>query len=75
MTSQTENVFRQKYDNLLPASPWQHYIEIFQNFFLHFYRKLRERLDDYDMEKAEEEGETWLEIIVGSGHHSKVTYL
>ena len=35
-------------------------------------RKLRERLDDYDMEKAEEEGETWLEIIVGSGHHSKV---
>ncbi|CAB4013894.1 zinc finger CCHC domain-containing 24-like [Paramuricea clavata] len=35
-------------------------------------RKLRKRLDKYDLEKAKEEGEPWLEIIVGSGHHSKV---
>ena len=36
------------------------------------YRKLRERLDNYDETKAKKEGEPWLEIIVGSGHHSKV---
>ena len=35
-------------------------------------RKLRERLDNYDVKKAKEDGEPWLEIIVGSGHHSKV---
>ena len=35
-------------------------------------RKLRERLDTYDIEKAREEEEPWLEIIVGSGHHSKI---
>ena len=35
-------------------------------------RKLRERLDNYDIEKAREEEEPWLEIIVGSGHHSKI---
>ena len=32
---------------------------------------MRERLDNYDEAKATEEGEPWLEIIVGSGHHSK----
>jgi hypothetical protein len=33
---------------------------------------LQERLDNYDKKKAREEGEPWLEIIVGYGHHSKV---
>ena len=37
-------------------------------------RKLRERLDNYDIEKAREEEEPWLEIIVGSGHHFKIKY-
>ena len=32
---------------------------------------MRERLNNYDKKKAREEGEPWLEIIVGSGHHSK----
>ena len=36
------------------------------------YRKLQERLDAYDLEKAIEEDEPWLEIIVGAGHHSNV---
>ena len=35
-------------------------------------RKLRERLHNYDIKKAREEEESWLEIIVGSGHHSKI---
>ncbi|XP_028411789.1 uncharacterized protein LOC114534526 [Dendronephthya gigantea] len=35
-------------------------------------RKLSERIHKYDMKKAKEDGEPWLEIIVGSGHHSKV---
>ena len=35
-------------------------------------RKLEERLENYDLEKAQKDGEPWLEIIVGSGHHSKV---
>ncbi|XP_028397036.1 uncharacterized protein LOC114520892 [Dendronephthya gigantea] len=35
-------------------------------------RKLRERLDEkFDMNVAEEDAEMWLEIIVGSGNHSK----
>ena len=41
------------------------------SFTLCNYRKLRERLDNYDKVKASKEGEPWLEIIVGSGHHSK----
>ena len=33
---------------------------------------MQERLDQYDMKKARADKEPWLEIIVGSGHHSKV---
>ena len=34
-------------------------------------KKLQERLDEFDLEKAREQHSTWLEIIVGAGHHSK----
>ena len=34
-------------------------------------RKLQERLSQYNLNQAREEKEPWLEIIVGSGHHSK----
>ena len=33
---------------------------------------MQERFDSFDHEKARKEGEPWLEIIVGAGHHSKV---
>ena len=32
---------------------------------------MRVKLDNYDKAKATKEGEPWLEIIVGSGHHSR----
>ena len=55
----------------LPAAPLNSFVS--RNYF-HYcnHRKLRKRLDNYDMKKAKEEGEPWLEIIVGSGYHSEV---
>ena len=35
-------------------------------------RKVRERLENFNKTKASNERKTWLEIIVGSGHHSTV---
>ena len=55
----------------LPSAPLSSFVSR-NSFYYCNHRKLRKRLNNYDLEKAKEEGEPWLEIIVGSGHHSKV---
>ena len=45
---------------------------IYQTIYCCNYRKLQEKFDNFDHEKARKDEEPWLEIIVGAGHHSKV---
>ena len=42
-----------------------------QTFYFCRHRKLQQKLRTYNVRKAREVGEPWLEIIVGAGHHSK----